>query len=139
MSSGNRETGPETSGTFPDPLRERGRSGPTPPDVLAILQAGGVLPIFWRRKRKTSPWHRGFRVGSMVVRSMCAKVARSDGGRLLYAPIEEPWPLPHCRACETATPGTDAAREGLDPNEGVSSSWPGRSHPVRRAARRHGA
>lgn len=34
------------------------------------------------------------------------------------------WDRSICGACERATPGSDAAREGLDPNEGVSSRRP---------------
>jgi hypothetical protein len=101
---------------------------PTHPDILAMLRRGGVLPTYWRRRakrregRRETPWHRGFRHGSQIVRAQCGKWSASDGGRVLYSPFEEPWPEPHCRACETATPGTDAVREGLDPNEGVSSA-----------------
>lgn len=86
----------------------------TAPDVLAMLRAGGIMPTYWRRKRANSKWHRGFRQGSLMVRSQCDKIAGADGGRLLFAPIDEPWPEPRCRACEGATPGTDAVREATD-------------------------
>jgi hypothetical protein len=92
----------------------------TEPDILDMLRLGGILPTYWRRKRETAKWHRGFRQGSTMVRSQCDKIAAADGGRLLFAPIDEPWPEPHCRACERATPGTDAVRDGLD----VSSARP---------------
>jgi hypothetical protein len=98
----------------------------TAPDVLEMLRRGGILPVYWRRKRATARWHRGFRDGTLVVRSQCGKLAGADKGRLLFAPIDEPWPDPHCGACERATPGTDAAREGLDPDEGVSARRPRR-------------
>lgn len=96
-------------------------------DTLEMLRAGGMLPVFWRRKRESAKWHRGFRLGPLLVRSQCDKLAGADKARLLFAPMDTPWPEPHCRACERGTPGTDAAREGLDPNEGVRSAWAPRS------------
>jgi hypothetical protein len=98
----------------------------TPPDVLAKLRANGVLPTYWRRKRETAKWHRGFRQGPLMVRSQCGKLAAADGGRLLFASIDEPWPEPHCPACERATPGSDAVREAVSG-----------SHPVPKSRRRH--
>lgn len=95
--------------------------GRTDPDVLAHLQIRGVLPTFWRRRRATAKWHRGFRLGPQVVHSQCDKIAGLHKGNLLFASIEEPWPEPHCPGCERATPGTDAAREGLDVSVSVSS------------------
>ena len=97
----------------------------TDPDILETLRRGGILLVYWRRKRETAKWHRGFRDGSVLVRSQCAKLAAADGGRLIFAPIDQPWPEPHCLSCERATPGTDAAHEGLDPNEGISGRRPG--------------
>lgn len=91
----------------------------TEPHVLDMLRRGGTLPVYWRRKRLTSRWHRGFRQGSILVRSQCEQMVDARGGRVLFTSIDEPWPTPHCQACERATPGTNAAREGLDPNEGV--------------------
>ena len=90
----------------------------TDSDVLAGLRLGGVLPTFWRRRRATAKWHRGFRLGPQVVHSQCDKIAGLHKGNLLFAPIEEPWPEPHCPGCERGTPGTRAVRdyvsEGLD-------------------------
>lgn len=88
----------------------------TPPAVLAGLRLGGILPVYWRRKRASAKWHRGFRVGSRVVRSQCEKVTGLHKGNLIFAPIEEPWPEPHCPKCERATPGTDAVREATQLN-----------------------
>lgn len=85
----------------------------TEPDVLAVLQRGGILPTYWRRKRETAKWHRGFRQGSLMVRSQCEKIAGADRARLLFASIDEPWPTPHCMACERATPGSDALRDAM--------------------------
>ena len=89
----------------------------TPPDVLDALRVGGVLPTYWRRKRETAKWHRGFRFGPQLVYSQCDKVAGLHKGNL-FAAIVEPWPDPQCPGCERATPGTDAVRkhvrEGLD-------------------------
>jgi hypothetical protein len=90
-----------------------------------MLLKGGVLPTYWRRKRDTAKWHRGFRQGTLITRSQCGKLAAADGGRLLFAPIEEPWPTPHCLACERSTPGSDAVRAGFD--LGVSSANPNRT------------
>ena len=81
----------------------------TGPDVLELLRRGGVEPVYWRRKWR-SRWHRGMRIGPTVVRSQCGKVAGADGGRLLFASFDEPWPEPHCGACEFAMPGTEAVR-----------------------------
>lgn len=94
--------------------------------VLDMLRMGGILPTYWRRKRETAKWHRGFRQGPTVVRSQCDKTAAADGGRLLFAPIDEPWPTPQCAACERATPGTDAVHEFVREALDVSSPRPKR-------------
>lgn len=91
-----------------------------------MLRLGGIFPTYWRRKRASAKWHRGFRQGSLMVRSQCEKIADSRGARVIYSPIEEPWPTPHCRTCETATPGSDAVRDAMrDPG----------AAPVTRSAR----
>jgi hypothetical protein len=116
--------------TLPVASREREARRPT---VLDMLRKGGVLPTYWRRKRETAKWHRGMRVGPQLVMSQCEQIAGADAGRVIYAAIDEPWPDPHCGACERATPGTDAVRayvrEGLD----VSTAVRGR-HAQRRLA-----
>ena len=83
----------------------------TAPDILAMLAAGGTLPTYWRRRRKSAKWHRGFRTGTRIVRSQCEKLAGLHKGNLLFADLSRPWPDPHCRSCERATPGSDAVRE----------------------------
>jgi hypothetical protein len=86
---------------------------PTDPDVLDFLRRGGILPVYWRRKRSTAKWHRGLRQGTLMTRSMCGRLAAADGARLLFAPIDGPWPGRPCQACEIATSGADAMAEAM--------------------------
>jgi hypothetical protein len=101
----------------------------TPRDVLDFLHRGGVLPIYWRRRRATAKWHRGFRQGPQIVRAQCAKWAGHHMGNLLFAPIDEPWPEPHCPGCERSMAGTDAVREFV--YEGVTDPYKRVRGPVR--------
>src|SRR4051794_12995179 len=86
---------------------------PTDPGVLDFLRRGGIVPVYWRRKRASAKWHRGFRQGTLLTRSMCGRLAGADGARLLFAPIDGPWPDPPCVTCEIATPGADAMAEAM--------------------------
>jgi hypothetical protein len=106
----------------------------TSPDVLDRLLRGGVLPTYWRRKRATAKWHRGFRLGTQIVHSSCDKIAGLHKGNLLLAPITEPWPEPHCGGCERGTPGSDAVREFV--YEGVTDPYAPVLGRVRRRGRR---